>query len=294
VSTGSIAPNLPPSVRVELAHAATCRLAELIGADVLVLKGPRMDPTVGFDGRASSDVDILVRPTQLTLVLDALTAHGATALDRFETGSPFGHSTTFFSPVWGHLDVHRFVPGVELDPAAAFERLWADREEVRFGGIPGWQPGPAAQALVLVLHAARSGPEGRSLVDVDHAWNRATSARRAEILELVAGVQAEVAWAAATGGLEGFRGRASYRLWRAVSREEGRLAEWRGRVAAAPTWRAKATLLLAAPRVNVDHLAILLGRRPTRAEVAAEWRRRARLGAGELLAAARRGTRRRR
>ena len=277
---------IPPSIRVELAHAAVCVLARRAGVDLLVVKGPGMDPLVGVKGRASGDVDVLVRPNQVGRFLDLAKAHGWRARDRFETGSPFGHSMTLFHPTWGDLDVHRLIPGIGVDPRDAFDLFWASRIEVTMGGQPCPHPQPAAQAVVLVLHAARSEGSPRAARDVAHAWTDAPPQQQAAILALVDRLDAHVAWAAGTGDLEAFRGEPSYRLWVVASRGGGRLEEWRARVEAEPSWRGKAVITLRAPLVNTDHLAMLLGHSPTRAEVLAEFVDRFRRGAVEL---ARRG-----
>ena len=221
--------SIPPSIRVELAHAAVCNLARRAGVDLLVVKGPGMDPLVGFKGRASADVDVLVRPDEVGRFLDLVKAHGWWARDRFETGSPFGHSTTLFHPTWGDLDVHRLIPGIGVDPSVAFDVFWASRIDVTLGGQPCPHPQPAAQALVLVLHAARSEGSPRAGQDVVHAWTDAPSEQQAAILALVDRLDAHVAWAAGTGDLEAFRGDSSYRLWAVASRGGGRLEEWRAR-----------------------------------------------------------------
>jgi hypothetical protein len=85
-----------------------------------------------------------------------------------------------------------------------------------------------------------------------------------------------------------FRHRPTYRLWLVASQGGGRLQEWRARAAAEPTWRGKAAITLRAPLVNTDHLAMLLGRRPTRREVAYEFVDRFRRAAVEVAARARR------
>ena len=56
---------IPPSIRVKLAHAATAVLGQRLGVDLLVIKGPGMVPLAAYTGRASSDVDVLVRPDRL-------------------------------------------------------------------------------------------------------------------------------------------------------------------------------------------------------------------------------------
>jgi hypothetical protein len=279
--------DIPPSIRVELAHAAVCLLAGRSGVELLVVKGPGMDPLVAFEGRASSDVDVLVRPDQVEQFLQVTRRHGWMARDRFETGSPFGHSTTLFHPTWGDLDVHRLIPGIGATPGDAFAVLWGSRVQVTLAGHPCPHPSAAAQALVLVLHAARSEGAARAARDVAHAWSQAPAERQADILALVDRLDAHVAWAAATGDLEAFRDARTYRLWRIASRGGGRLEEWRARVEAEASWRGKVAITLRAPLVNTDHMAMLLGRRPTRAEVLVEFVDRFRRGAVEL--AARRG-----
>ena len=279
---------IPPSIRVELAHAAAAVLGQRLGVDLLVIKGPGMDPLAAYTGRASSDVDVLVRPDQVTQFLDGARNHGWTARDRFETGSPFGHSVTMFHPTWGDLDVHRLIPGIEVPAADAFDVFWATRIEADLAGQPCPHPDPAAQALILVLHAARSEGSPRAAMDVAHAWTNAPDAQRQAIRALVERLDAHVAWAAATGGLDAFRHRPTYRLWLVASQGGGRLQEWRARAAAEPTWRGKAAITLRAPLVNTDHLAMLLGRRPTRREVAHEFVDRFRRAAVEVAARARR------
>ena len=286
----AVSHRVPVSVRVELAHAAVCVLAEQGAIDLLVVKGPGMDPSVSFSGRASSDVDVLVRPDQVARFVDQARAHGWINRDRFVTGSAFGHSMTMFHPMWGDLDVHRHIPGIEVHSATAFSAFWDSRITARLAGRLCPHPDPVSQALILVLHAARSTGTRRAAMDVEHAWARAPQQRRQEVLALVDRLDAHVAWAAATGGLDAFRGDPTYRLWTIASRGGGRLEEWRARVEAAPTWGGKVAIALRAPLVNTDHLTILLGRRPTRTEVLVEFADRFRRGAGEL--AARRGRKR--
>ncbi len=275
--------SVPFGVRLEFAHAAVCRLAALAGADVLVIKGPAMHPLVAAPGRGSTDVDVLVRPAQLDAFLRVLSEHGWSAVDSFATGSPFGHSTTFSSPVWGYADVHRLIPGFEAPADVVFDRLWEGHTLVGFAGHDAPVPEPAAQGVILVLHAARSGGEARARADLAHAWEAAPPEHRARMLALVTELEAEVAWAAATGDLERFRTRSSYGLWRAVSTGGGRVAEWSGRVRAATGLGAKARLVGRMVLVNTDHLALQLGRPPRRREVVAEFVRRARAGTREIV-----------
>lgn len=265
--SGPGAPQVPTSVRVELAHAAVCRLARFADIDALVLKGPAMDVTVAPPGRPSSDVDLLVRPSQLPRWVHLLTQHGWRAMDRFETSSSFEHSQTFHHDVWGPVDVHRFVPGVGVEPEHAFDVLWERRQVATLAAHPCPVLDPAAQALVLCLHAARSFGDAKAARDLDHAWHQATPERQQEIQAWVDALQAHVAWAAVVGNLDDYRDHPAYRLWLVASRGGTRAQEWRARVAVAPTLRAKVRVTARAFVVNTDHLAILLRRRPTRIEV---------------------------
>lgn len=273
---------VPPTVRIELAHAAAMVIAREAHVDALLVKGVGMDASVAELGRASSDVDILIRPTQLPQLLTYLASHGWTRRNSFLTGSSFGHSATWFHPSWGDLDVHRLIPGIALDAAAAFDVLWDKRVEARMAGVPCWRPEPAADALILILHAGRSFGSSRARRDVEHAWSRATPARRGEILALVTRLNAQVGFAAATGDLDAYRSDPQYDLWRVASRGGGRVEEWRARITAEPRLRGKVGLALRAPLVNTDHLAITLGRRPARLVIARAFLNRLRRAAVEL------------
>ena len=70
-------------------------------------------------------------------------------------------------------------------------------------------------------------------------------------------------------------------LWQAVTRE-GRLQEWRARIAAAPDLRTRAVLVLRAPLVNTDHLTKELGHAPSRTEIIRAFLLRSRRAVQEL------------
>lgn len=192
--------------------------------------------------------------------------------------------------MWGYGDIHRFFPGIGAPPEVAFERLWRDRQVKEIAGIPCWVPSLPAQAVILVLNAARS--QGARQSDVDAAWVSASPERRREMTELVADLQAEVAFAAGIGELERFRGAREYDLWRIESQGGTRMAKWRARIKAAPTNRARIRLVLRLPLVNTDHLAVVLGRPPTRRDVALEFFARPARGIAEAARALVRRTRR--
>ncbi len=262
---------MPFSVRVMLGHAAVQRVADLHAVDILHLKGFALDDTVSWEGRVGSDVDVLVRPDQVGRLLGALSASGWNWSIGFEAGSPFGHAATLLHEVWGYVDVHRHYPGITLSPAAAFDELWRERGESQIAGARCPVPSLAGQAVILVLHAARSEDKSRGQRDVDSAWGRATPQQRQDVTELVARLGAEVALAAAIGNLDAYQDRSDHDLWKVVSRGGTRIEEWWARIKAAPTMGAAIRLVLRAPLVNVEHLTIVMGRTPTRREVVKEF-----------------------
>ena len=184
----------------------------------------------------------------------------------FVYGSPFGHAQTYLHDAWGYLDLHRWFPGIRVPPDVAFERLWANRQMADFAGIEGCVPGLAAQATLLVLNAARGA---RSGADLALSWTEASAEHRIEVERLVDDLDAHVAFAAATGDLELYREERDYRLWKVLSEGGTRSEEWWARVRSAPSIGEAVRIAARAPLVNVEHLAIKLGRAPTRWEVVA-------------------------
>lgn len=281
---------VPLDVRVRLGHAAVQRLAELHDVDLLHIKGPAIDPSLAHAGRQATDVDVLVRPGHEDVFLRSCGEAGFRLVSHFRTGSPFEHSATLHHAVWGHVDVHRLFPGIGLTPEQAFTRLWGTRTRTLIGGIWCPTPGAAAQAVLLVLHAARTVRGGQATADVDHVWHEAAPSRREAVLAEVAALDAQVAFAAGIGALGSVPDGPRRRTWAAMTQDGGRLREWRARIAAGPDVPTRARLVAMAVMVNTDHLAVQLGRRPTRAEVAREFVARARRGIGEVCG--RRGGRR--
>lgn len=264
--------SVPLPVRLRFGHAAVQHLADRLGVDLLHIKGAAADPSLRPGGYSGSDVDVLVRPAHVARLDRAMRQHGWRLYSTFEFGSPFGHAQTYLHDSWGYIDIHRFFPGIRAQPERAFDRLWADRHEVEIAGIGCQVPSVPAQAVLLVLNAARSNL--RTKPDVRTAWREAPEEQRAAMEALVADLDARVAFAAATGALEHYRGERDYALWKIVSEGGSRSAEWWARVRAAPTIGAAARVVARAPLVNVDHLAHRLGRPPTRGEIVGEFFRR--------------------
>ena len=268
----------PIAARVHLAHAVVQKLADERDVDLLHLKGPAVLPGLRAEGRHSSDVDVLVRPSHLSRLVAGLESVGFEQRTAFATGSVFAHAANWWHDDWGWVDVHVSWPGVTIDAEEAFDVLARGRLQLAIAHRDCPVPGRTAQRLILVLHAARSGGS----LDVDHAWDAADPGERDDVRKLAAELDAEVALAAGIGELELHRGHPAYALWRHFRDGGSRFDEWRARLAAAPTVRAKVVLLSAALRVNRDHLRMELGRPPTRGEVRARQKVRVRRAVQEL------------
>ena len=275
---------IPTPIRLQLGHAAVQVVADRIGADVLHIKGESLDPTVRRSGRTASDVDVLVHPDHVGALLVALRAAGWELLNDFPSSSAFEHSATLRHPAWGYLDVHRSFPGFTVPADAAFGVLWSAGRTWLAAGRACRVPEPTAQRLVLLLHAARSRGSHRGRQDITHTWTAADDGVRAAVEELARRLGAEVGLAAATGRLDAWRGHPDHDLWQIASAGGTRIDEWRARVKAAPTARGKLRLVGRAALVNVEHLAMLRGRPPTRREVVAEFFARPVRGVREELA----------
>lgn len=275
---------MPIGARVHLAHALVQRLAADAGADLLHLKGPAFLPDLRPPGRRSSDVDVLVRPAHLPRLVRALESVGWEQRTDFATGSVFAHAANWWHDDWGWVDVHLIWPGVTIDPGRAFEVLASNAAAHPIAHVDCLVPDRIGQLLVLVLHAARS----IGSTEADYAWSRADDSEQAQVRALAATLQAEVALAAGLGELERFRDHPTYALWRHVSTGGSRLDEWRARLAAAPTARAKAQLVSDVFRVNRDHLRMELGHPPTRPELRRRQALRVRRAARELAQRVRR------
>lgn len=263
--------DIPLRARLLLSHAATQMVANRSGSDVLHIKGEALDPEVRWLNRLSTDVDVLVRPAHVGRFLAALMASGWHQESGFAAGSAFEHSATLSHEFWGYLDVHRIYPGLDKSPEDAFERLWSGRGTWVGAGVRCAVPDLAAQRLVLLLHAGRSSPSDRSDRDVAIAWTDLPPELQTEVRDLAERTEAQVGLAAATGGLDAWVDDPRHDLWQVLSEGGTRIDEWRARIKAAGSRRAKLRLVLRAPLVNVEHLTIVRGARPTRGEIVVEF-----------------------
>ena len=271
--TGS-APSL--HTRLKLIHAAFQLLADDVGADILHIKGPAVatdlldtvtvgtgeDTQIKTIPRGSGDADVLVRPEHVGKFLARLYEAGWIRKTHFRTGSAFGHALNVYHPELGNADVHRSYPGL---PDAAFDTIWARRSSIELGHVACAVPDVVSQRLILLLHAARSGPHHR---DRERAWHRASDDQRADVRALAATVGAGIGLAAALDELDDYRHHPEYELWRYFSTgQTGRLGEWHARWRAATTLPQKAAVVRAFVHLDTSLLEAEIGRPPTKADV---------------------------
>lgn len=274
---------VPLQARIRIGHANLQWVAEAHGIRMLHIKGAALDERISWPGRSGSDVDVLVPAADADRMVEALRATGWRLANSFRYSSAFEHAATLRHDELGWADVHRYFPGINRDADEAFDVLWADRGSTTLGGFGCAVPSLPAQILVLVLHAARSPGSGHAPMDIASSWGAADAETTRAVRELVLDLEAEVGFAAGVGGLDAFRDRRDYDLWRVVSQGGTRIAEWRARVKAAPNRRRAVALLLRAPVVNTEHLAMVLDRPPTRREVVIEFFARPIRGLGEMV-----------
>lgn len=275
------APKLPWSVGIRFSHAALQAIAEDDGVDLLHIKGPAVDASLGGAPRESIDADVLVRPAHVGRLIAAMHAHGWETQYRFEDGSAFEHASTMVHRTLAPVDVHRRFPGIDAEAAAAFDRLWADRGIADIAGMPCPVPSIEAQRLILVLHAARNGALDHP--DIERAWRQTSTAQRQEVDHLARDLGAEVALAAGTGRLHDHEGEHAHELWRVLSTADRSLVRlWLARVRAAPNRRQALRLAVRLVIPNRRRMQARLGRRPTTLEMLTAYRRVVGLGVREL------------
>lgn len=275
---------VPSAVRVMLGRAAVQVIADAAGVDLLHIKGEVVDVRLNPTPVPGSDIDALVRPEHVKRLDEALRRHGWKLYSSFAYGSPFEHAQTYLHDLWGYFDLHRLFPGVYRSPDEAFDLMWHGRQRIHLAGADGFVPGVTMQATVLVLNSARSGQ-----LDALGKWVRDPGLDQRDIDRHVRDLHAQVAYAAATGRLAEFRHEPEYLLWRTVTTGGSRAAEWWGRIRAARSPGDRIRIALRAPLVNTEQLSHVLGRQPSRIDVAAALVRRGGEAVRELCALRRKG-----
>lgn len=261
---------VPTAIRLRLAHACLDHQAGRSGVRVLHVKGVALHPELAAGRSPSTDCDLLVDPDGVASLARELEAAGWQRVTSFEHGSVFTHAATHHHPLWGTVDLHRSFPGLDRDPSATFERLWAERGSIELGSHPCAVPSADAQRLLLLVHAARDAT-GHAAHDVEVSWTALDAAGRERLDTLAEELGGTVPLALATGRPERAAGRPGEHLWTALHTGAGSTAVWRARLRDARGPVERLDVLRRSLQVNPDHLTLRLGHRPSRDELRREW-----------------------
>ena len=230
---------LPLAAAVAFTHAAVEVIAADASVDLLHIKGPAIDSSLGMtpdaggglvaSPRRSIDTDVWVRPEHADRLTAALKGYGWVVFAPFRWGASFEHAATFTRDGFVSVDVHRTFPGISAGFGETFETLWCGRQQTRIGGITCQVPSVTAQLLILLLHTARNGPGGRDA----GAWETADKPQREAVWALARHLGAEVPLAAAVGELDHFVEHREHDMWYYLSTGTGTWAQqWWARLRA--------------------------------------------------------------
>lgn len=184
----------------ELVYALTARVAADIAVPCVFVKGPPLHLQGLREREHSGDVDVWCEPSRWTALATALESWGWERLPDPWHGSAVPHSMTMSPRVWGcEIDVHRRLPGLALDDAAAFAVVCERATTLRLAGVDVLVPAIDDHAVLAAVNAVRPGigDSGRSdeAAAVARALLRAApgSARRAHALGAVPVLRDEIA-----------------------------------------------------------------------------------------------------
>ncbi|WP_165168556.1 nucleotidyltransferase family protein [Rothia uropygialis] len=267
--------------RIKLAHANLQAVADSSGIDILHVKGYAALDGFYPTSRFSTDADILVRPSQVEDLIGHLVRLNWERVTGFTSGSAFQHAATYRHSWWGAVDIHRNFPGIQCAPEDGFDLLWSGRQTAPIAHFPCTVPAYLDQLLIILLHAGRDGYRGTQ--DAAYIRSILSDADMEDIRRRAGQLRGEVALAASLGELEEYRNHPDYLLWRFMSQGGSRLDEWVARWSAARTTRDKIAVATSALMVNQDHLAIRLGHKPSRLDIASEWMARNRQAGSEAV-----------
>lgn len=143
---------------VLLGHALVARVADTFGIRAFFIKGPASVIQGLRLPKTSVDVDVFVAPADLESLVVGLQQRGWRERGGDEDGRVFPkHSVTLNHPSWPcHIDVHFRFPGMERDPAGAFDAMWAHRQVLELAGQGVRVPSKALEVVILALHALRA------------------------------------------------------------------------------------------------------------------------------------------
>ncbi len=141
----------------ELLSAWASRRAGERGIRMLLIKGRALSDYGLRAARTSADVDVLVEPQRFEEYCDAVATAGWEEFPSTFASQAFTlHSRSFRRDGWPNsFDVHHTFPGFLIDPADAFDALWARRGSLPFAGHDCAVPDRSSSILILALHSLR-------------------------------------------------------------------------------------------------------------------------------------------
>jgi hypothetical protein len=161
------------NLRIDAATAQVIRALDAESISSLLLKGPVTRAWLYADGtpRMYLDSDLLVSPEQVQAAAEVLTRLGFERQLADERLPDWWQSHEI---VWVRasdatcVDLHRSIPGIGLEPSAAWQVLAASADTIEVGGHTARTLDAPARALQLALHAAQHGRlPSRALVDLE-------------------------------------------------------------------------------------------------------------------------------
>ena len=190
------------TLAVDTTTAEVLGAFEQTGLRSILLKGPTLkEPLYGASPRTYRDTDLLIAPDDLNRAASALSGLGfGLAFDHRDhvVVEPHAQEWSRAQPL-RVVDLHWRVPGVQLEPAAAWEILSARTEPFAVAGAEARALDPAGLALSVALHAANSAAGAISPSrDLDLAVERFGFSTWTNAAELAEGLHATDALA---GGL---------------------------------------------------------------------------------------------
>lgn len=148
--------SIPESVL--LGHAMVQRVADSLSVRAFFIKGPASVIQGLRQPKTFGDVDVFVHPGDLETLLQGLRERGWRERPVDPDSRTFPkHSVTLHHPEWPCcIDVHFRFPGMENDPTACFDVMWALTEHLELAGQTVRVPSKVLGILVLALHSLRS------------------------------------------------------------------------------------------------------------------------------------------
>jgi hypothetical protein len=161
------------TLRIDAATAEVLRALDAESIASLLLKGPVTRAWLYSDGtpRPYLDCDVLVQPDQIEAAGSVLAGLGFEQKLADEQLPDWWrtHETVWLRDSDGTcVELHRSVPGIGLEPSAAWQVLAAGADTIEVGGHTARTLDAPARALQLALHAAQHGRlPSRALVDLE-------------------------------------------------------------------------------------------------------------------------------